>query len=425
MHIAGNPISKTGLEEVLLRLDTVVIGAAALYLLIRPGRVPARVVLAAGVVVSLVLEAPVTGNHWLLAAIVSVAILASSRHADPWARFSRTARPILLGFYFFAAFAKLNSGFFDPVESCARFYANQTLDGFGLPEIGGEGLPIAVAVAVAATELSVPVLLFFRRSRALGVLVGVTFHFLVSLDLNQHFYDFSGVLFALFALFLTDRAITEIGGFALGERAEVVVLGVGAPLVALMAIAPPSDIANAVRVMTFVPWFVFGVTVVVRLWRRRPVATKSGLRPAGVLAWALLAVVVANGLTPYLEIKTATSWNMYANLVTHDGESNHFLIRETLPIWDRNSDLLVVVASTDERLQRYADTGYAIPRRNLENYLADNPTAVVTVMLDGEETVLTSADGDNTNVFVDKFLSFRSVDVVGEPGCQAGFLPAR
>jgi hypothetical protein len=36
-----------------------------------------------------------------------------------------------------AAFAKLNTGFFDPVASCARYLANGSLSFWQLPEVSG------------------------------------------------------------------------------------------------------------------------------------------------------------------------------------------------------------------------------------------------------------------------------------------------
>ena len=47
------------------------------------------------------------------------------------------ARWLLLVFYAFAAFAKLNSAFFDPSASCAVYYANESLSSWGLHHCSG------------------------------------------------------------------------------------------------------------------------------------------------------------------------------------------------------------------------------------------------------------------------------------------------
>ena len=75
-----------------------VVSAAALAALIRPGRL-ALAVLAVAVIGSAVVEMPLLGNHWLLAALVSLAYLLSGGR---WTGFEPAARLILLVFYGFA-----------------------------------------------------------------------------------------------------------------------------------------------------------------------------------------------------------------------------------------------------------------------------------------------------------------------------------
>ena len=67
------------------------------------------------------------------------------------------------------------------------------------------------------------------------------------------------------------------------------------------------------------------------------------MRLPGLAAWVLVAIVVANGLTPYLELKTALGFNMYANLVTVAGDSNHLVVRRTAHVLPVQDDLLEVV----------------------------------------------------------------------------------
>jgi hypothetical protein len=52
----------------------------------------------------------------------------------------------------------------------------------------------------------------------------------------------------------------------------------------------------------------------------------------------------ANGTLPYLEVRTAGSWNMYANLSVVDGNSNHFVIRWGLPLTEEHRDLVEIMA---------------------------------------------------------------------------------
>ena len=157
-HLVGNPAGWRGDEfggSILLVVVSAVLGVLGLLLLVRPD---VRVLAAAAAltVVSLWLELPVTGNHWVLVGLIAVAVLMSLATRDPWAWLSVTGRWLLLGFYSFAAFAKLNTGFLDPTVSCGVFYANQSLSSFGLPTFDGASPMGMVAIAgPVLTELSV------------------------------------------------------------------------------------------------------------------------------------------------------------------------------------------------------------------------------------------------------------------------------
>ncbi len=157
--------------------------------------------------------------------------------------------------------------------------------------------------------------------------------------------------------------------------------------------------------------------------------TASARRPCrcgcrGAAAWVLVAVVVANGLTPYLEVKTAVGFNMYANLVTVAGDTNHLVVRRTAHLSTVQDDLLEVVESEDDGLDVYADEGYLLPRRNLLDYLARHPGVSVVVRDEDGERTLDSSDGVRLPLVVRKLFTFRAVDAEDPPRCQALWLPA-
>ena len=103
------------------------------------------------------------------------------------------------------------------------------------------------------------------------------------------------------------------------------------------------------------------------------------MRLPGAAAWVLVAVVVANGLTPYLELKTAYGFNMYANLVTVAGESNHFVVRDTLPLTDVQDHLLSVVETEDRRAAALRRRGLPHPRAQSPGLPGSPPRRVVVV----------------------------------------------
>jgi hypothetical protein len=85
------------------------------------------------------------------------------------------------------------------------FYTNQALTAARVPALPPAGAEaVALIVATVLAEASVPVLIVVPLRRHAGVLLGLVFHGLVSLDIAQHFYDFKAVLLAVFVLFLAE-----------------------------------------------------------------------------------------------------------------------------------------------------------------------------------------------------------------------------
>ncbi len=454
-HVVGAPSADGMIGR---GLANVVVGWLAIAVIVRPDHRLARTGLAAAIVVSAIVEAPLIGNHWWLAAAISTAALLArpwrpepGPHPEPGPvaggepggtgfaeRFAPTARAILLVFYSFAAFAKLNSGFLDPVESCARFFANQGLSFWRLPEVAGDG-PVAPVLPWIALviELAVPVLLVTRRSRRIGVFVAVVFHLLLTLDLHQHFYDFTLVLIPLFALF------APAGFLAAIDRAlPRLRLGGGWPWIALFGAqvvafhlplpGPTRRIAVAVAWATWLALASFIGRGLLAAWReRRPGITEAiSLRPTNLAGLAVAAIVLLNGLSPYLELKTATGFNMYANLTTADGTSNHLVVSRTAGLRRDQAATIEILSSDEEGLAAYADTGFALPVVNLQDYLADHPEVSVDYRLDGVVVehrpdrpgpVTPSAMGWAT----ERFALFRAVPTADPPACQNVWLPAR
>lgn len=404
------------------------VGGAGLFLLMRPTR-NLLVVSSVLVVASVLLEMPITGNHWVLAGLVAAAIVVAGGRED---RFFPTARVILLVFYSFAAFAKLNSGFFDPTVSCAVFYANQSLGGFGLPPLAGAGIMSRALIwATVAIEISVPLTLVWRRSRYLGVVVGTVFHTLISFDLNQHFYDFTAVLIALFVLFLPERSIDLISEQLAEVRRRKVVLskmlvGLVGCLV-LLAVFPLTPItAFLLSRVPFVFWVPFSLLWVAALLRA--IASGTAMNWKTSLGGALVALVaVLNGLTPYTEVKTAYSFNMYANLVTAGGESNHFIFRRTLPLRSGYALPIEIIKSSDPGLEAYQDEGYLIAEPQFRRYLADHPDVSVTFQHAGSMVILDPGSESRYNdpgPWWWRFFPLRAIDTRNPPRCQAAFLGA-
>ena len=450
-HVLGNPTLAPGWSQLVLAA-----GVAAV--LLRPGAVAPLVLLASSALLTVWLEAPLLGNHWLLYGFVNLALLVSVGvgatrgawdHAGDLAiRFLPAARLCLLGFYGFAAFAKLNSAFFDRSVSCAVFYFEESTSSLGLGglQLGGAAwLQWAVIAATAAIELSIPLLLVVRRTRHLGVVVGLAFHSLLAFDQSHQFFDFSSVLAALFVLFLPATAGTWLAERVGSVRARLALRDERAPRWTHLAVAAvPTALTLLVAfdavdrrqalLLGWWPWQVYAIASVVltlAYLRQRPAVAEPQAFVLHHVLYALVPLlVVLNGVTPYLELKTGYGWNMYANLRTVDGDSNHFIVRATLPLTDEQADPVRIISSSDPGLVRYARTDYALTWRQLRSYLSDRPDTRITFERAGEVTILARA-GDLPELvepvpdWRERLQLFRAIDLTSPERCVPTFGPAR
>ncbi len=340
------------------------------------------------------------------------------------------ARVTLLVAYGFAAFSKLNEGFFTPSASCGPFYARETLGVWGLAPILDRGpAERLVIVATMAVECSVPVLLVFRRTRHFGVLLGLVFHSVIALDTKHLFTDFSGVLLALFLLFLPPSFAPWLRERARRWRYRPWPLILVATLISVLqwgSRGTDGEPPPGVQALGFLVWLIFDVAVLVAvagyLRRVRPPAEPGMLRIAP--GWLALIPVLAlvNGFTPYLELKTGFGWNMYSNLVTVDGRSNHLLLRGTFPVTGEQHRLVTVLASNDPRLRSYGTSGYRIPLLQMRDYAGRHPASSLRYELDGvvREAPRIGADpvlGREVPLWRAKLQLFRAVDVQDPPRC--------
>ena len=248
-----------------------------------------------------------TGNHWVLSGFVDLALLGAlavcawpSRRAEPSdvvRRFVPAARLCLIVGYAFAAFSKLNSSFLDPDVSCATYFFRDTTDFLGLPEqlVDGTGwVPRAVVLSALAIELSIPVLLVIRRTRNLGVMVGLLFHYVLALDRTNHVFDFSSMLFALFVLFLPPTAGAWASERVGSVRARLALIGedvprrvhlvlVAVPVSAGLLVAAEAIAVDTAVTLAWTAWLVYGAVCVfatARFLRQRPAAEAGPDPPA-------------------------------------------------------------------------------------------------------------------------------------------------
>jgi len=325
--------------------------------------------------------------------------------------------------YFFAVFHKLNRDFFSPTLSCATLFFGHI----------GEVLPILPqSPAVLRTlpyltllaEGGIPLLLVFRKTRLLGVLVGFLFHTSLTFDIQKHFFDFSSTMFALLSLFLPAESWSRIDeeiskrrwmrhGFLLRVFTALYMVFTTASL-GYGDLTAMSIFYYGRQLLWWVVNAFFARLLLVGL-RNRKADTAVPLRPAGVFA-VIPLLLAANGFAPYLGIKTRSAIDMYSNLRVENGWSNHWIIRHPADLLGNMSDLVKVIESSDALLQQdYAETGLLITSFELRSYLSEHPNCRIKFERNGTVYDLKKA-ADDPNLtkpvplILRKLLWFRPVD---------------
>ena len=398
-----------------------------------------------------VFRMPFTTNHWIFTAFVNVTILHvilflivrkrgfTLREGEVFKTFAPLLRVEVIILYFFAVFHKLNSGFFAPATSCATdLLIAQNLQAI-MPLT--DQLFLYNAYFTLLVELSIPVLLCFRRTRNAGAMLGLIFHSVLSYSTYNAFYDFSSLMFAAYFVFLSPgysltvhgsfkKIRDSFGRFFQNYSFAKVIYTVLFVLFVLGSIYLLNKQLNSFKtVHLYFFWTLYsalfiGCLAIHMLRRRRPAAP---LEPAfRVPHWSLLLIpliVFLNGTLPYLGLKTENSYAMFSNLRTEGGTTNHFIVPATAQIFDYQKEVVEIVSSTDPLLQKLAEENKAMVLFEFRNYVHERKPARVEYLLNGERKVVTRGDNASLQVLgknpyvLKKLMKFRPFAVSGPQPC--------
>jgi len=346
---------------------------AAFWVLARPSSTLAFAVLAAMQVGIAVPVGPGTSNHTLFAAAVAAAVLLSLAvlvvrgrrfpidRVELFGAFAPAARWSLVAFYFFAAFHKLNSDWLDPSVSCGALFYTREREVFSwLPASGA--FTSASIYGSLAFEMAIPLLVALRPTRHVGVLTGLVFHWVLATNPLSGFYNFSSMLFAVFALFLSGPFVSDAAELLGRGRVRWASWTLTAVMAGYAFVARPffEPVVLSSRDMSSFVWCVYGTSLIALLGTlvlRRPVAVSGDFR-SFVLPQPALAVVPVlvflNGAAPHLGLQTTANWAMFSNLRTETGRSNHLLVPARAQIFNYQRDAVLIVRSSDPYLQSAA-----------------------------------------------------------------------
>jgi hypothetical protein len=357
-----------------------------LALLVRPSSLPLLVGLLVSSIVFNVRKWPFVVNHILLESLVDATVLAAlagawlvDRRAGAGAdaafreraydRFAPVLRAMVVAMYGFAFLAKLNHGFLDASVSCVADMYGDLLRRVPFAPDAPWARELAIW-ATLAVEGALPLLFAFRRTRGLGVLVGMPFHFMLGAIGHR---TFSALAYALYGLFVMDALLPLLAGWRAAAERRLSPATLARALVALRvaAVLVPSALVAACWAGAYragvgpflvyrVAWVLWGLwslalmaayfPAALRLLRAPPAAAPR--MPAFRWLYASLALVVLNGASQYLGLKTETAFTMYSNLRTEAGHNNHLFL-PALRVAGWQDDVVEVLETDLHELERF------------------------------------------------------------------------
>lgn len=402
----------------LLVLDaTAPLSFVALFALLRPGAIGRFALLLAVQLATVLWELPRVSNHWLLMAITGAGLLivllparwGRHRGEDPAATCEAALGPVrvqLIVLYGFATFHKLNTGFFDPELSCAVAHYTRLAGSLGFLPTGAWTRMPAI-VGTLAIEAGLPLLLAFRATRWIALPCGWGFHLMLGWN---GFWDFASAGSAYYAAFLP---LWALEGFARARARhawlDAIAAGTGrlaaSPWtlpVATAALAASlgasalrgADGAETIlavnrvgRIVWLVLWLLLGGALGLSLLAGR---VQRGRTPEPAIAWwrrpALWlapVLVFANGLSPYLGLKSEHSFAMFSNLRTEGGTWNHTLVPSGVRVFGYAGTVIRLEDSSDPYLRNLARHGFGMVPTALRRYLAERPDVALSYWRDG------------------------------------------
>lgn len=453
---------------------SLLLGVSAVSVLLKPSSAYRLYALLLLVVADAFGKMPWIPNHWLFAAIVSLTILSSAsiiaiRHrrittdtTELFETFTPAVRLELVLLYFFAFFHKLNLDWLDPDVSCGTMLLYSSLHLHGLHE-DDSLLRILPVYGTLIVEAAIPLFLLFRKTRIAGIIIALIFHFFLGVF---EYYNFSALTYAVLYLFAPDNFPDQLREWWRGSSVRGIYLraadtgligryktpalaAAGVVCLALfiyaslsypvrephIALNDPAKTGKTRLYYAFLClWWIYGISltgIFLLSLRTRHTAIYRDNRyfiPAYTVIMLFPLLIVINGASPYLGLKTQTSWSMFSNLRTEGGYSNHLVIRRPYYMFGYQTDLVEVRRSSDPVLNVFQDSGYLIPYFELRRYLSTNRSSYPAsdgleyVRNGGGGTVLKPADDpvifEPENYLLRKFLSFRPVPSVERGFCQ-------
>lgn len=364
---------------------------------------------------------PHPSNHWAFMGFAGIAMMAaligfeqgklklySVRDSGWFEKIKPLLCAITIMLYFSAALHKLNWDFIDPVKSCAgfKYLTNRNILVF-------QNFEYVLIFGCLVSEILTAIFLSFRKTWFIGLVVGFIFHSGTALIMRT----FPMLMFTLYVLFLPQKTLEKVivraesflRSISFGKCGLVGFIQALAIIyfVWSLMIVKSSQTFYASKSHVYysmqLSWYALTLVIaVLTFWYllktkqnslpREPILSR--LKPFG---WVVLILFLINNASPYLGLKTEYSMNMWSNLSTGNGTTNHlFMPVKPFRVWPYLDDIIDIKETNDFGLkQKYVDGEYLISYIMLKRYLKSRQdTVFLRYVRGGKEYVSQDATRD-------------------------------
>lgn len=278
--------------------------------------------------------------------------------------------------------AKINADFFDPDQSAAAKLLVWTGSIRPFVPTGLWARHASIWITILF-EGGIPILLCFRRTRWLGLVLAVLFHAALGL-LPLKVASFSLTMCLMLAAWLPagtapaiERALVRTCAWTrLSRRALVWTL----TALALLCGALYATRTGYWRVQSInFGLGLWAVQTVVMLWGLLAIRrcafepARVVLRQSRPVMWAFVVLLGLNCAMPYLGLKTRTALIMHSNLQTEGPHWNHLVLPQSMQVFDLQDDLVKIVASDQRDFRELARSGKELPYFEFRRWCAHGP----------------------------------------------------
>lgn len=410
-----------------------------------PTRTWALMTMCLGQLIAIFLRYPFVADHLVMELFLNLSILISFLYLafrnrslsismdEMFAIFGPVGRWLLIIMYFYGTFHKLNPGFMHPDSSCAVPF----IEGFPILRnmLGPGWLEYAAIYGTLIFESIAMFLLFSSRTKYFGMLLGMSFHFVIGISGYGTLAHFSAFALALHTLFLpsgfgrrifNEPLVPDFLKNGLNFRvATVLLISLQAAFAIHLATTRQGILVNSL----FALFAVCLMYLVFKYGQMRaddePYRLKSPLLALNLLPlWFFL-----HCFSPYIGLGTGGTIAMFSGLHTEGGISNHYVIRKPIRLFPYQDKVLYVEQASNPSMQKVSEEGQGIVMFDFQRHFTSREQLElpITVRVDGSRYELN--DPDSVETFVNeqfteqswlerKYMSFRLVDDPEPRACR-------